>query len=173
MLTISGMHKGETKLTIPNQVVREQLFAYILDTYHENDLTFDRVGIIVLYLTGQDTVLFRLLNACCVCNKNFVPMLSSLRFRLGIHTSEQLFHPSENGCSLKINSLLFTLAKQRTQPDKICHNYALLQRKATTTMAQELKQAVYVKPNLTNGEWQTVSRDLESIFSILLICKIP
>ena len=40
MLTISGMHKGETKLTIPNQVVREQLFAYILDTYHENDLTF-------------------------------------------------------------------------------------------------------------------------------------
>ena len=42
MLTISGMHKGETKLTIPNQVVCEQLFAYILDTYHENDLTFDR-----------------------------------------------------------------------------------------------------------------------------------
>lgn len=41
MLTISGMHKGETKLTIPNQVVREQLFAYILDTYHENDLIFD------------------------------------------------------------------------------------------------------------------------------------
>ena len=41
MLAISGMHKGETKLTIPNQVVREQLFAYILDTYHENDLTFD------------------------------------------------------------------------------------------------------------------------------------
>lgn len=41
MLTISGMHKGETKLTIPNQVVREQLFAYILDTYNENDLTFD------------------------------------------------------------------------------------------------------------------------------------
>ena len=41
MLTISGMHKGETKLTIPNQVVRKQLFAYILDTYHENDLTFD------------------------------------------------------------------------------------------------------------------------------------
>ena len=40
-VTISGMHKGETKLTIPNQVVREQLFAYILDTYHENDLTFD------------------------------------------------------------------------------------------------------------------------------------
>ena len=33
MLAISGMHKEETKLTIPNQVVREQLFAYILDTY--------------------------------------------------------------------------------------------------------------------------------------------
>ena len=41
MLAISGMHKGETKLTIPNQVVCEQLLAYILDTYHENDLTFD------------------------------------------------------------------------------------------------------------------------------------
>ena len=41
MLTISGMHEGETKLTIPNQVVREQLFTYMLDTYNENDLTFD------------------------------------------------------------------------------------------------------------------------------------
>lgn len=41
MLTISGSYKGATKLTIPNQVVREQLFTYILDTYNENDLTFD------------------------------------------------------------------------------------------------------------------------------------
>ena len=42
MLTISGTHKGETKLTIPNQVVREQLFAYILDTYNENMGIFKR-----------------------------------------------------------------------------------------------------------------------------------
>jgi len=41
MLTVSGTCMGKTKLTIPNQVVREQLFAYLLDTYHENDLSFD------------------------------------------------------------------------------------------------------------------------------------
>ena len=41
MLTVSGTYMGKTKLTIPNQVVREQLFAYLLDTYHENDLSFD------------------------------------------------------------------------------------------------------------------------------------
>lgn len=41
MLTVSGAYMGKTKLTIPNQVVREQLFAYLLDTYHENDLSFD------------------------------------------------------------------------------------------------------------------------------------
>ena len=40
MLTISGMHKGETKLTIPNQVVREQLYTYLLNTYNEADLSF-------------------------------------------------------------------------------------------------------------------------------------
>ena len=32
MLTISGMYKGKTKLTIPNQVVQEQLYAYLLNT---------------------------------------------------------------------------------------------------------------------------------------------
>lgn len=41
MLTIDGMYKGAAKLTIPNQVVREQLFNYLLDTYKENDLSFD------------------------------------------------------------------------------------------------------------------------------------
>ena len=41
MLTISGTLQGETKLTIPNQVVREQLYSYLLDTYNEADLRFD------------------------------------------------------------------------------------------------------------------------------------
>ena len=40
MLTISGTHEGKTKLTIPNQVVREQLYAYLLSTYDEADLNF-------------------------------------------------------------------------------------------------------------------------------------
>ena len=40
MLTISGTYKGKTKLTIPNQVVREQLYAYLLSTYDEADLNF-------------------------------------------------------------------------------------------------------------------------------------
>lgn len=40
MLTISGTYRGKTKLTIPNQVVREQLYTYLLSTYHEADLSF-------------------------------------------------------------------------------------------------------------------------------------
>lgn len=34
MLTISGMHEGKTKLTIPNMVVQEQLYTYLLNTYN-------------------------------------------------------------------------------------------------------------------------------------------
>ena len=41
MLTISGTKEGETLLTIPNQVVREQLYSYLLDTYNEANLQFD------------------------------------------------------------------------------------------------------------------------------------
>ena len=40
MLTISGMHKGKTKLTIPNLVVQEQLYTYLLNTYNDADLSF-------------------------------------------------------------------------------------------------------------------------------------
>ena len=40
MLTISGTYEGKTKLTIPNQVVREQLYAYLLSTYDEAELNF-------------------------------------------------------------------------------------------------------------------------------------
>lgn len=41
MLTISGTREGETLLTIPNQVVREQLYSYLLDTYNDAELRFD------------------------------------------------------------------------------------------------------------------------------------
>ena len=40
MLTISGAHEGKCKLTIPNQVVREQLYTYLLNTYNEANLSF-------------------------------------------------------------------------------------------------------------------------------------
>ena len=41
MVTIAGTHEGDTKFVIPNEVVREQIFRYLLDTYKENDLTFE------------------------------------------------------------------------------------------------------------------------------------
>lgn len=41
MLTIDGTYKGATKLSIPNLVVREQIYQYLLDTYQENDLAYD------------------------------------------------------------------------------------------------------------------------------------
>ena len=40
MLTVGGMYEGKTKLTIPNQVVREQLYTYLLNTYNEAELSF-------------------------------------------------------------------------------------------------------------------------------------
>ena len=41
MLTISGTYKGKARLTIPNMVVREQLYTYLLNTYNDADLSFD------------------------------------------------------------------------------------------------------------------------------------
>ena len=41
MVTIDGQHKGKTKFVIPNEVVREQIFRYLLDTYKENDLEYN------------------------------------------------------------------------------------------------------------------------------------
>ena len=41
MVTIDGTYKGKLKFVIPNEVVREQTFRYLLDTYKENDLTFE------------------------------------------------------------------------------------------------------------------------------------
>ena len=40
MLTISGTYEGRTKLAIPNQVVREQIYTYLLSTYNEAELNF-------------------------------------------------------------------------------------------------------------------------------------
>ena len=41
MVTIDGEYKGETKFVIPNEVVRDQMYTYLLDTYKENDLVYD------------------------------------------------------------------------------------------------------------------------------------
>ena len=42
MLTIGGEIRGKSRFVIPNQVVRKQLFNYLLDTYNEIDLRFER-----------------------------------------------------------------------------------------------------------------------------------
>ena len=44
MVTIDGTYKGATKFVIPNEVVRDQMFTYLLDTYKENDLAYDTYG---------------------------------------------------------------------------------------------------------------------------------
>ena len=44
MVTIDGTKDGATKFVIPNEVVRDQLYTYLLDTYNENDLTYDTYG---------------------------------------------------------------------------------------------------------------------------------
>lgn len=41
IVTIDGDYKGVTKFIIPNEVVRDQMYTYLLDTYKENDLTYD------------------------------------------------------------------------------------------------------------------------------------
>ena len=41
MVTLAGTYEGDTRFVIPNEVVREQIFRYLLDTYKENDLTFE------------------------------------------------------------------------------------------------------------------------------------
>lgn len=39
MLSIDGTIEGEPKLTIPNQVVREQIYNYLLETYEKEELS--------------------------------------------------------------------------------------------------------------------------------------
>ena len=41
MVTIGGTYMGATKFVIPNEVVRDQMYTYLLDTYRENDLSYD------------------------------------------------------------------------------------------------------------------------------------
>ena len=41
MVTIDGEYKGDTKFVIPNEVVRDQMYTYLLDAYKENDLTYE------------------------------------------------------------------------------------------------------------------------------------
>ena len=41
LVTIDGSYRGYTRFIIPNEVVRDQIYTYLLDTYKENDLTFE------------------------------------------------------------------------------------------------------------------------------------
>ena len=41
LITIDGMYRGKTRFVIPNQVVRDQIFNYLLETYDEVDLKFN------------------------------------------------------------------------------------------------------------------------------------
>ena len=41
MLTIDGTVRGKTRLSIPNLVVREQLYTYLLDAYRDNHLSYE------------------------------------------------------------------------------------------------------------------------------------
>ncbi|MBR1474112.1 MAG: AAA family ATPase [Muribaculaceae bacterium] len=41
MLTIAGRYRGSTKLRIPNQVVREQMYGYLTQNYRTNELATD------------------------------------------------------------------------------------------------------------------------------------
>ena len=40
LITIDGTYRGSTRFIIPNQVVRDQLFRYLLDTYNDVDLQY-------------------------------------------------------------------------------------------------------------------------------------
>ena len=44
MVTINGTYDGATRFVIPNEVVRDQLYTYLLATYEENELTYDTYG---------------------------------------------------------------------------------------------------------------------------------
>lgn len=42
MVTIDGTYQGNTRFVVPNEVVRDQMYTYLLDTYKEDDLTFEQ-----------------------------------------------------------------------------------------------------------------------------------
>ena len=41
LVTIGGIHRGRLRFVIPNEVVREQVYTYLLDNYHDNHLETD------------------------------------------------------------------------------------------------------------------------------------
>ena len=41
MVTLGGTYMGDTKFVIPNEVVREQVYTYLLDNYRDNNLRYD------------------------------------------------------------------------------------------------------------------------------------
>ena len=45
LVTIGGIHRGKPKFVIPNEVVREQIYKYLLDNYHDNHLDADTYGL--------------------------------------------------------------------------------------------------------------------------------
>ena len=45
LVTIGGTYQGDTRFVIPNEVVREQIFTYLLETYRENDLSIESYDI--------------------------------------------------------------------------------------------------------------------------------
>lgn len=42
LVTIGGFHRDSPKFVIPNEVVREQIYSYLLDNYRDNNLQSDR-----------------------------------------------------------------------------------------------------------------------------------
>ena len=42
MVTIDGTYQGNTRFVVPNEVVRDQMYTYLLDIYKEDDLTFEQ-----------------------------------------------------------------------------------------------------------------------------------
>ena len=45
LVTIGGTYLGDTRFVIPNEVVREQIFTYLLEAYRENDLSIESYDI--------------------------------------------------------------------------------------------------------------------------------
>ena len=89
MLTIDGSYKGKTKLIIPNQVVREQLYNYLLDTYRENDLQFESYDMSEL---SSSCLRWRLASVLRLHRRLPAPLLLSARQAEG-RSLRTRFHP--------------------------------------------------------------------------------
>ena len=76
MITYGGSYMGETKLIIPNEVVREQIFAYLLANYGDNNLTYDS------YELGKKEQLMAYLG-------DFQPFFTYIADRLHIFASQR------------------------------------------------------------------------------------